>query len=155
MLARTENSDRLDQLEQQIRNSSAPTIELFSDVIAECPRLFALVRSGRAPQLDQSLRAGAWVDAALGTITLGMPTMSIRRLVYDDGEWFCSLTRQRHLPAELDDTVDARHECLPLAILAAFLEARQQAASLRTDPTRSVPHVGRQQEIPVICENFA
>jgi len=152
MLFRQDTEDRL---AQDVQAASEPTIAIFSRIIANCSRLPTLIRFRKAVQIDEMLKAGAWTDVSLAVIAYELPAWKVRRLFYDEGEWFCSLTRQRHLPAELDDTVDARHECLPLAILAAFLEARQQAASLRTDPARSVPHVGRQQEIPVICENFA
>ena len=57
-----------------------------------------------------------------------MPGWKLRRLVYEDGEWICSLSRNRQLPDWLDDAADARHETLALAILAAIVEAQRDAA---------------------------
>ena len=49
----------------------------------------------------------------------------MRRLAYDDGEWHCALSRERELPDWLDQSIDARHADLALAILSAFVEARR------------------------------
>ena len=57
-----------------------------------------------------------------------MPGWKLRRLICENGEWFCSLSRQPNLPAALDDTADASHDVLPLAILLAFGGARRMAA---------------------------
>jgi len=61
-------------------------------------------------------------------IELELPAWTLRRLVCEGGEWICSLSRQPNLPVALDDTVDAVHEAMPLAILLAFLQARRVAA---------------------------
>jgi hypothetical protein len=43
------------------------------------------------------------------------------------------------LPLALDDTEDARHQILPLAILGAFLEAQQKVRSGRSANAPPVP----------------
>ena len=65
---------------------------------------------------------GAWTDAALALIELELPQWRVRRLAYDDGEWYCSLSRGRELPDWLDQPVEGRHADLALAILSAFVE---------------------------------
>jgi hypothetical protein len=40
------------------------------------------------------------------------------------------------LPLALDDTADARHQILPLAILGAFLEAQQKVRGVRAQMRR-------------------
>ena len=67
---------------------------------------------------------------------------SSRRIAYDEGEWYCALSRQRELPDWLDQSIEARHADLALAILSAFVEAQRiSAPSSRT----SVPTVPRRR----------
>jgi hypothetical protein len=79
----------------------------------------------------------------------------VRRIAYDDGEWYCALSRERELPDWLDRSIEARHADLALAILSAFVDAQQAAApSSRT----SVPAVSRDVNplyAPVCCDNFS
>src|SRR6476659_1969532 len=79
-------------------------------------------------RITQLVAAGAWTDAALALIELELPEWSLRRLAYDDGEWHCSLSRNRAIPLEFDDSADGRDELLPVAIVNAFLEARRPRA---------------------------
>lgn len=104
-------------------------------------------------RVEQLLNAGAWIDAALALIACELPEWQMRRLVYDDGEWFCSLSRQPNLPCEIDDTADARHEIAAFAIWNAFLEARG-----RSGPRPSLPPALRMRQprgTLVCCDNFA
>ena len=86
--------------------------------------------------------------------SLNLPAWSLRRLFYEDGEWFCSLSRQLNLPLALDDTADAHHDSLPLAILLAFLQARRMA---ETAPAviSVTPHVQPAPDSMICCDNFA
>jgi hypothetical protein len=99
--------------------------------------------------------ARAWTDAALALIELELPLWHIRRVTYDAGEWYCALSRQCELPDWLDQSIEARHQDLALAILTAFVEA-QGATTSSGRP--SVPVVSREVDadrIPLCCENFA
>jgi len=154
MLVHPEHEHRLDRLTQQVRTASAPTAELSSSVIADCTRLSTLLLSGQAARIERLLKAGAWTDAAFSLIAFELPAWTLRRLINEDGEWMCSLSRQPHLPVTLDDAADAHHACLPLAILGAFLEARRRAAQVRVY-TRSVPQVRTVFENPLCCDNFS
>jgi hypothetical protein len=75
--------------------------------------------------LTNCSRPGPWADAATALVELELPARKFRRAVYEGGERLCSLSRQPNLSLELDDTVDARHEKLALAILRAFVETRK------------------------------
>ena len=56
---------------------------------------------------------------------------------------------------QVDDTVDARHEVLALAILCAFVEGlRRNVSESRTASTR-VPSVRPEAGTPACCDNFA
>jgi hypothetical protein len=74
-------------------------------------------RTGKAARIAQLFGGGAWSDAALALIELELPAWKPRRLVYEDGEWHCSLSRHPNLPVALDDTANASHDVLPLAII--------------------------------------
>ena len=58
-------------------------------------------------------------------------------------------------PWRFDDTADARHEILPLALLSAFVEARRQAAAARQVSSPTVPQVKSTTGYAVCCDNFA
>ena len=100
------------------------------------------------------IEAGAWDDAALALIELELPAWKLRRLVYEDGEWFCALSRQPNLPVALDDTVHASHEVLSLAILSAFVEARRRASAMRETSLQTVPPVRQSSGYAICCDNL-
>ena len=152
MLFRPKHEDRL---AEQVRAASVPTKELFTGTIAHCVRLHTLIKAGKAAQIGPLLKAGAWTDVALAMIECELPGWKVRRLILEDGEWICSLSRQQRLPAEFDDTADGDHECLPLAILCAFLEARRRVVTSRDNHAPIVPHIQTGAENRVCCDNFA
>jgi hypothetical protein len=87
-------------------------------------------------------------------VELELPQWKLRRIVHDNGEWHCSLSRQPQLPFGLDDIAEASHEILALAILMTLLEARR-AAAVNTAGRAAVPQV-RSEPIPALCcDNFA
>jgi hypothetical protein len=139
MLFDPKHEDRFDRLTEQLRLS--PVLKpdhLISNVIEHaCARIPA----EKAARIDQLIEAGAWSDAPLALVELELPAWKLRRLVYEDGQWLCSLSKQPNLPAALDDTADASHEVLPLAILTAFVEARRRASAMRETSLHTVPQV--------------
>ena|SRR5665213_52216 len=156
MLSDPKHEDCLDRLTEQLRLAPALTPDLIGIVIADaCIRLPVLTRAGKTARIDQLIEAGAWCDTALALIELKLPAWKLRRLIYEDGEWFCSLSRQPNLPVAFDDTADARHEVLPLAILSAFLEARRAISAVRETSSPIVPRVQPTSGIVICCDNFA
>jgi MYXO-CTERM domain-containing protein len=148
--------DRLARLTKQLRLAPALTPDLFSNVIAEgCTRLPALSRTGQVARIDRLIAAGAWTEAALALVELELPTWKLRRLVYEDGEWLCSLSRQPNLPMGLDDTADAGHEVLPLAVLGALVAARRRAEMEDDNSPSTVPQVRPMSDAAICCDNFA
>ena len=147
----------LDRLDEELRTAVEPAKDLFSRIIAGgCTRIPVLSRSGRATRIDGLIESGAWADAALAVVELELPAWRVRRLVCENGEWICSLSRQPNVPAELDDTADAWHSLLPMAILRAFVEARRRGGfAAQTNPT--VPRVRPAPELEraICCDNFA
>jgi len=151
-----EDEDRFDRLMEQLRLAPAPTADLISNVVAAaCTRLQVLNKAGKAGRLDQLIEAGAWSDATLALIELELPAWKLRRLVYEEGEWLCSLSKQPNLPMAIDDTADAAHVVLPLAILSAFIEARRGSRAARETRSPTVPQVRPASGHVICCDNFA
>jgi hypothetical protein len=148
--------DDFSALADQLRNASALTPELIGEVIdISSPRLPFVGRRVKTAHVAQLIGARAWTDVALALVDLELPLWSVRRIVYDAGEWYCALSRQRELPDWLDQSIEGRHPDLALAILTAFLEAQRATAS---SPRPSVPVVPRKLEadcLQLSCENFA
>jgi len=144
-----------DQLALALKQAAAPSRDLYTLVTNACVRLPAMTRAGKAATFDRMAETGAWCDAALALIAIELPAWSIRRLVHDNNEWFCSLTREPSLPAEFDDTADASHQSLPLAILCAFIEARRRTGAPYDVREPIVPRIRPVSAATVCCDNFA
>ena len=115
---------QLEWLESELRGARAVTPELMSTVMVNsCVRFPGLGPAAKA-QLGRLIVAEAWVDAALALLKLELPYWLVRRLVREDDEWLCTLSRQPALPLEFDVVAEARHQLLPVAILLALLQAR-------------------------------
>ncbi|MGH6704220.1 MAG: hypothetical protein ACRECG_12585 [Bradyrhizobium sp.] len=145
-----------DELANRLRHADAATPELLADTIdGVCRRFPSLGQRGKTARVEHLIRSSAWTDAALALMELELPQWQIRRIAYDQGEWHCAVSRERELPDWLDQSVEARHPDLALAILCAFVDAQRVAKpSSRT----SVPAVQRDagtQYQPLCCENFA
>jgi hypothetical protein len=142
-------------LGDRLRDAQAVTEELMSDVIGQaCRRFPSLGQTEKTARIEQLVQSGAWTDAALAVIDLELPLWQIRRIAYDEGEWYCALSRQRELPDWLDQSIESRHADLALAILSAFVDA--QGATSPSSRT-SVPTVRRDANAtyePILCDNF-
>ena len=113
-------------LGDRLNAASTVTPTLISDVVAAaCRRLPSFGASEKAARITDLIRLRAWTDAALALIELELPFWKVRRIAYDEGEWYCALSRERELPDWLDGAVEARHPDLALAILGAFIEAQR------------------------------
>ena len=153
----SEISDHHDpvELNERLRNVDALTAELMSEVIGPAGRRFPSTRTGKAARLERMIAAGAWTDAALALIDLELPLWQVRRLAYDEAEWHCALSRQRELPDWLDQSVEARHADLALAILSAFVDAKGIAAPSSITSVPTVPREASPRYDPLCCDNFA
>lgn len=136
-----------------LHDATCPSEALFADIIAtSCHRIFALRHTSQAVTLAKLIDAGAWTDAALTLIALELPQWRLRRLAYDEGEWHCALSSNREMPDWLDASVETHHADMALAILAAFLEARQ--ARRTPEPSRASVSQDNFYE-PVSSDHFA
>ncbi|HEY1982997.1 MAG TPA: hypothetical protein VGH13_23195 [Xanthobacteraceae bacterium] len=148
----------LDRIDEEMRLAPKAALHLFAKTIGSaCRHIPILNRSKNAGRIDRLIDAEAWTDWALALIELELPGWQMRRLVYEGGEWLCSLSRQPDVPLELDETVDASHEVPALAVLRAFVEARRRgSAAIR--PCVMNSSVWAFQQAPgemLSCDNFS
>jgi hypothetical protein len=142
MLALSKVND-LSHLDVRLRDAPAATAGLFSEVIGKTCRSFASVGEiGKTAKIERLVQSEAWTDAVLALIDLELPQWQLRRLAYDEGEWHCALSCQRELPEWLDQSIEAHHADLSLAILSAFVNV--QRVENRLDRS-SVPIVSRKE----------
>jgi hypothetical protein len=144
------------ELSDRLRDTDAVTAELLSEIVGErCRRFPSIGQTEKTARLQRLIESGAWTDAAVALIDLELPQWQIRRIAYDEGEWHCALSRQRELPEWLDQSIEARHANLPLALLSAFVDALSiHEPSIRTS-VPVVPHDARPLYEPACCDNFA
>jgi hypothetical protein len=150
-----EHSD-FDALCDRFRDADAVTAKLMSELVAAtCRRYPSTGQAARTARIDRLIGSQAWTDAALALIELELPQWQVRRIAYDEGEWHCALSRAREIPDWLDQSIEARHADLPLAILGAYLEARHFSALSRPTSVPIVPRDAHAFYTPFCCDNFA
>jgi hypothetical protein len=146
--------DATEKLTSRLRDADAVTAELFSDVIGTvCRRFPSFGQPNKTAQIERLMASNAWTDAVLALIELELPQWQVRRIAYDEGEWHCALSRQRELPEWLDQSIEAHHSALPLAMLSAFVDAANARSSQTSVP--AVPYDADPSYEPMVCDNFA
>jgi hypothetical protein len=144
------------ELGDRLRDACCVTAEFLSDIIhATCRRFPPAVQNPGSAHIERLIESHAWTDAALALIDLELPQWQVRRLAYDDGEWYCALSRQRELPDWLDQSIETRHADLALAILSAFVEARRVSTSAPRTGVPTVPQAATAWYEPMYSDNFA
>jgi hypothetical protein len=144
------------ELGDRLRRAKTVTTALMSEITGEaCRRFPSIGQTGKTTRIERLIASSAWTDAALALIDLELPFWQVRRIAYDEGEWYCALSRERELPDWLDRSIEARHPDLTLAILSAFVEAQRVSAP---ESRPSVPVVSRDASPlyqPLCCDNFS
>ncbi|GLR85078.1 hypothetical protein [Bradyrhizobium iriomotense] len=142
-------------LGEQLRSAHAVTRPLMLDVIDKaCRRFPSLGQSERTARLTRLIDAEAWADAALALLELELPLWQVRRIAYDEGEWYCALSRERELPDWLESSVEGRHSDLALALLSAFAEVQALTAKATRPSVPSVRQTASPLYEPVNCDHF-
>jgi len=155
MTARSEHHPAA-TLNERLRGSYAVTAEFIAEIISEsCRRFPSQSQTGKTARVERLIASGAWTDAALALIDLELPQWQVRRIAYDEGEWHCALSRQRELPDWLDQSIEARHADLALALLSAFVEAQRISAPLSRPSVPAVRSDVNPLYEPVCSDNFA
>ena len=117
-----------------------------------CPAFPPVGSAAKVRQIENLLEAGAWTEAAIALVRLQLPDWTLRRIELDDGEWFCSLSRYPAIPYDFDERAEGRHRHLPLAVLAALAEARQQSAASEGCPP-AILSTAPASGTPTWCDN--
>src|ERR1700676_3240245 len=144
------------ELDDRLRDAHAVTSELIAEIIGEtCRRFPAAGQTGKTARIEQLIGSEAWTDAALALIDLELPLWQVRRIAYDEGEWYCALSRERELPDWLDSSIEARHPDLALAVLSAFVEAQRTSAPSSRPSVPTVSRAANPLYEPVCCDNFS
>jgi len=144
------------ELGDRLHDADIVTAELMSAIIGQtCRRFPSLGQTERTARIERLIEAGAWTDAALALIDLELPLWQVRRIVYDEGEWYCALSRERELPDWLDRSIEARHEDLALSILSAFVEVQRSVPPSSKPSVPTVPRAAKAHYPPICADNFA
>jgi hypothetical protein len=117
---------------QRTRIAPAPEFAAASARIVEaisrgCTAFPLLGSTAKADRVRRQIDAGAWADAAVLLVALELSDWHIRRIEWDDGEWFSSITWNPGVPSGFDDAVDGRHSLLSLAIIDALMETKRRS----------------------------
>ena len=143
-------------LSNRLRDAYGVTAEFLSDIVSEtCRRFPSNGGNAKAARVEQLIQSQAWTDAALALIDLELPQWQVRRLAYDEREWYCALSRQRELPDWLDQPIESRHADMALAILRAFVEAQRVSAPSSRTSVPSAPQRADTFYEPICSDNFA
>ena len=143
-------------LSDRLRETCAVTAEFMSDIIrAACRRFPSTGQTAKTAHIERLIQSHDWTDAALALIDLELPQWQLRRVAYDQGEWYCALSRERELPDWLDQSIEARHADLALAILSAFVEAQRVSPPATRTSVPAVMRDANLRYVPVCSDNFA
>ena len=144
------------RLSDRLRDARVVTAALMQEIIGNACRRFAPSGpTARTARIERLIATAAWTEAALALIDLELPRWQLRRIAYDGGEWYCALSRERELPDWLDQSIEARHPDLALAILSAFVDAQGIVAQGMRTSVPLVPCGADVIGIPFCCDNFA
>ena len=127
-------------LGDRLHDAVSVTPKLMAELVATaCRRFPSSSACENTRRIRELIQLRAWTEAALALIDLELPLWRVWRIAYDEGEWYCALSRERELPDWLDRSVEARHADLALAILSALIEAwRISSPSMQTGPMVSL-----------------
>ena len=143
-------------LAARLRDASEVTPALMAEFIHyACRRFPSAGQTEKTARIERLIRSGAWTDAALALLDLELPQWQLRHIAYDQGEWYCALSRQRELPDWLDQSIEGRDADLALAILGAILEARRITAPSSHTSVPAVTRDATPHYVPLYSDNFA
>ena len=98
-------------LAARLRDASEVTAELMTEFIGNACRRFPSVgQTKKTARIERLIGYGAWTDGRWRSPIWNCRGGSSRRITYEQGEWYCALSRQRELPDWLDQ-FDRRPPC--------------------------------------------
>jgi len=122
------NTNRLNVLMEKLRPTHIMSSELMLLLMDEArAELSASPDKEKAiEQFDRLVKDGAWIDGIFRLLEIQLPKWRVQNLSMDNGGWLCSLVRGPYPPKTLSDMAGGRHKLLPLAMMSAYLEARER-----------------------------
>ena len=106
--------DVFDRMTDLLRHATAPSEALVGEVAAACcKRPPTLAGTGTTTQIGKFIKAGAWLDATLMIVERELPQWTLRRVLYEDGAWHCSLSQQPDMPIGFNETADVSGAAAP------------------------------------------
>ena len=78
-------------LGDRLHGAVSVTPKLMAEFVATACRRFP--SSGlceNTERIRELIQLRAWTDAALALVDLELPFWQVRRIVYDEGEWYCA-----------------------------------------------------------------
>jgi hypothetical protein len=121
---------KLPAVRRQIDQASAVTPALIRAIMEATCGPATEDKTGRTTAIWRLARAEAYVDAALSLIGTVLPDWSVRRICYEDGQWWCAMNPRRPVYWDADE-VDEAHPVLALAVFKAFVTALHRVRSAR------------------------
>ena len=135
MLFHPDRAERLARLSDRLCAADEANTDLISAIFYEASDpVAAAAYKLKIMHLSKLIDAGAWTEVALAVLEMELPHWKLRRPVYDDSEWHCALSLHRELPDWLDDSIEAGHRDLSLAIWRALVEALRADITTADEP---------------------
>ncbi len=144
----------LDQIVARLDEAERLSNGLWAEVLgALAERISFMAGRPSVSRLHTFAADGAWVDAAFALIELELPAWQLRRIVSDDGEWYCALSRATCVPEWLDQAVEASHRDLAVALLKVAIEAMREGDRRVARRPLTVPQIREPRQF-LCCDNF-
>jgi len=145
----------LDRITVRLDRADRLCGDLWTEIMTGAAERFAaMAGQPSVSRLNKFAADGAWVDAALALIEVELAAWRLRRIVLDDGEWHCALSRAPAVPEWLDQAVQASHRDLALALVKVAIEAIREMRSCKEREPRTVPQISCEPRQYLCCDNF-
>lgn len=154
MYSNSENSSQLAAIAQELCVNEHASADLLCSIAKKTCQRFPK-ESANFAQISKLIAAGAFTEAVLTLVEFELPQWKLRRLAYDEEQWRCALSRQRKLPEWLEQSVEANHTDLTLAIALAYIKVLNSDEAPRRPTGRTVPEVRARRFETLQCENYA
>jgi hypothetical protein len=155
MIAYANRLERLSRIIDRIAAAGEMSPGLWAAIVSgACERAATMRATPILARLNKCAADGAWVDAALALIDVELAGWKLRRIVYEDGEWYCALSPEPCLPEWLDGAVEVTHRDLALALTKAALETMREVRSQPARRPAAPPLAGDDGRQFVCCDNF-
>jgi hypothetical protein len=144
----------------QIAASLERTHEIIGEMVTDfitalCSHCKTSLRRKDESRIERLIDEEAWEGVVLTVLRIALPNWSLRRFIFEDGEWFCSLSQALNLPINVDDTADGRHQSFSAAMMLAMIEALRRRPAPPESGATVFPKVAPAGALSICCDDFA